>query len=81
MRYYPAGTRVLANCGSRKNPEWIPGVVIIHEFVVRLGERHFVKLAHVDKDGKDEYWFPVGCLIEDNPRNRRNKNITDEVTK
>lgn len=71
MRYYPKGTDVIANCGTRKVPEWIEGKVVEYEFIPHMGERHRVKLIRPDKDGKDIYWFSVGYLIENNARNRK----------
>lgn len=78
MRYYPKGTKVIANCGVDANSletEWIPGEVLEREFKPYLGERHLVKLERRDSDGKDIYYFTVGLLVEDNPRNRRKRGL------
>lgn len=76
MRYYPKDTKVLANCGTRKEPEWIPGIVLERLFNLRSGEdRHYVELERNDSDGKNKYWFSLSYLMEDNPRNRKRKGV------
>lgn len=76
MRYYPKGTKVIANCGVFSlDIEWIPGEVIEREFIPYVGEKHLVKLEHKDADGNDTYWFPVGKLVEDNQRNRKSRGL------
>ncbi len=76
MRYYPKGTKVIANCGvNGLETEWIPGEVLEREFVPYSGERHLVKLERKASTGKDTYYFSIGLLVEDNPRNRRKRGL------
>ena len=72
MQAYVIGERVLANCGTRKQPDWIPGLVIDRQIsqyqpvMVRLDE---------ESDGETEWNFPDSYLIADNKRNRKRKGL------
>lgn len=77
-RIFTFGCPVIANCGTRKNPEWITGEVV--ETAWYMGEqRYCVKLVQCDKDGKDVYWFPGSLLIADTVRNRLRKGVANHA--
>lgn len=71
-RYYNIDQRVLANCGTRKEPEWIPGIVIdiekTHGAVTRPYQIRLERMS----DGRTVWWFPPGMVAKDTPANRRN---------
>ena len=73
MRVYAVGENVLANCGTKKQPDWIPGIVISRE----IGQKPcYVKLTR-PSDGSDEWFFPDSFLIQDVKRNRRKHGIAE----
>lgn len=71
-RYYVKDQEILANCGTRDEPDWIPGVVI--ELIFDQCRPYQVKLEQAS-DGNDTWYFPPFCIIDDNRRNRRNKDV------
>jgi len=74
-RYYVKNQAVLANCGTRDEPDWIPGIVI--ELTFDQYRPYRVKLEQ-ESDDKDTWYFPSLFVIDDNRRNRRNKNVPQE---
>lgn len=71
MRVYVKGQRVLANCGTKDKPDWIPGVVVEREDFGRGGNRPCRVKLDVPSDDRDEWYFPDNSLVQDNSRNRR----------
>jgi len=68
MRYYAKGQNVLANCGTKEEPEWIPGVVLSSH--CGYGRPYQIKLEQ-ENDGLDTWYFPTNLVINDTRRNRK----------
>ena len=77
MRYYDDGERVLANCGSRTEPRWQPGLVLEREGAPYSRDSVLVRLDRED-DGRQEWYFTDLLLIRDNARNRRAKGLVSK---
>lgn len=76
MRYYVKDQKVLANCGTRDEPDWIPGKVIETADRLLVGNSHPYRVRlERESDGKDTWCFPASFIIADNRRNRRNKGL------
>lgn len=71
MRVYVKDQRVLANCGTKDAPDWIPGVVIERDDFGRGGNRPCLVKLDRPSDGSDQWYFPDNSLVQDNARNRR----------
>jgi len=71
-RYYVKNQTVLANCGTKDEPVWIPGVVI--ELTFDQYRPYQVRLES-KSDGRNTWYFPTSLIIDDNRRNRRNKGV------
>ena len=71
-RYYVKGQEILANCGTREKPDWIPGVVT--ELLFSQYQPYEVKLER-KSDGEDTWYFSAFLIIDDNRRNRKNKGL------
>lgn len=77
-RYYVKGQEVLANCGTKDEPDWIPGIVIELTF---CQYRPYQVRLEKESAGKNVWYFPAGLIIDDNRRNRKNKGVSiDENT-
>lgn len=75
-RYYTAGQFVLANCGTRQEPEWIPGRVIEVYPLYYDGITHPYRIElERESDGKTTWNFPPSFVMADTPRNRRRHGI------
>ena len=71
MRYYVKDQPVLANCGDRHDPDWIPGVVINVDF----SHRPYQIELERPSDGQTIWYFAASLVIDDNKRNRRRKGL------
>jgi hypothetical protein len=73
IKYFKVGQNVLANCGSRRHPDWIPGTVT--EVTDSVNYPYRVRLER-PSDGKDEWYFPKVSIKSDTPRNRRKERLS-----
>jgi hypothetical protein len=71
-RYYVKNQPVLASCGTKDEPDWIPGTVTDLTF---CQYRPYRVTLERESDGKMAWNFPASLIIDDNRRNRRNKGV------
>ena len=71
-RFYVKGQQVIANCGTKEEPEWIPGIVLeVYPYAARPYE---IKLEQPSEGARTWYFGPY-YVIDDNPRNRHRKGL------
>lgn len=72
MRYYVKGQTILANCGTKDAPNWMPGTIT--DTIISQYYPYEVELEQ-ECDGNKIWYFPASCIVDDNRRNRRNKGL------
>lgn len=75
-RYYHKDQRILANCGTRREPDWIPGIVVEdHDDGSAWTTNPYVVELDEESDGKTRWCFGRYYLMQDTPQNRKRHNL------